>query len=409
MYRQIERCRICGNEQLQPLLDLGEQALTGVFPRRRDQVVASGPLRLVKCHGQGACGLVQLEHSFSFAEMYGDNYGYRSGLNASMTSHLRGKVERILSRVDVPPGAIVLDIGSNDGTTLAAYPPGKFRRIGIDPTAAKFRRYYPPDVEVVCDLFTGENFARVAGDGKAAVITSFAMFYDLESPLTFMRDVHRALADDGVWVFEQSYLPSMLERNSYDTVCHEHIEYYSMSVVRWMAAEVGFKIIDVELNDVNGGSFSVMAAKTGSPYPESPLAERMIQEEQAIGLDGLEIYGGFVDRVKTSRELLRTFVNDARASGQTIGALGASTKGNVLLQYCGLTPDDLLAIGEVNEEKFGGFTPGTLIPICSEAELIAREPDYLLILPWHFRETFLEKHLRGKSRLVFPLPFLEII
>jgi NDP-4-keto-2,6-dideoxyhexose 3-C-methyltransferase len=413
MDRAIDVCRACGNQQLVQVLDLGELAYTGIFPRARDQVVPASPLRLVKCHGQKgddlACGLLQLEHACDPGAMYGANYGYRSGLNASMVRHLQGKVRRILSTVDVPAGGIVLDIGSNDGTTLSAYPSGKFRTIGIDPTAAKFRQYYPADVKVVPDFFTEANFRKVFGDEKAAVITSFSMFYDLEHPLEFMREVHSVLADRGVWVFEQSYLPLMLERNSYDTVCHEHAEYYSISQINWMAQRTGFKIVDIEFNDVNGGSSSLTAAKADSPLPESPLLKGVLERERALGLDGLEVYAAFADRVARSRQQLREFLQRAKAEGKTVGALGASTKGNVLLQYCGVTPEDIVAVGEVNPDKFGSFTPGTLIPIIPEAELIARQPDYLVVLPWHFRDTFLKKQLTGKSRLVFPLPALEVV
>jgi NDP-4-keto-2,6-dideoxyhexose 3-C-methyltransferase len=411
VYRRIDRCRVCGNPQLEPLIDLGEQALTGVFPRRLDQRVPSGPLALVKCHGAGGCGLVQLLDSYAAEEMYGDNYGYRSGLNASMVTHLRGKIARILSRVAPPPGALVLDIGSNDGTTLAAYPDGRYHRLGIDPTAAKFRQYYPPDVQLVCDLFSERVFRAAVGDRQAAIVTSFAMFYDLEDPLAFMRELHRVLADDGIWVFEQSYLPLMLERNAYDTICHEHIEYYAMAQIAWMAERAGFKVIDIDRNDINGGSFSVAVAKSTSAHAETPELARILAEERAAGYDGLEVYAGFARRVADSRAALRGFLADARAAGKTVGALGASTKGNVILQYCGLTAADVIAVGEVNEEKFGGFTPGTHIPICPEAELIAREPDYLLVLPWHFRDTFLRKRdrLRGATRLVFPLPALEVV
>jgi hypothetical protein len=237
------------------------------------------------------------------------------------------------------------------------------------------------------------------------------MFYDLEEPQAFMRDIHRVLADDGVWIFEQSYLPLMLERNAYDTVCHEHLEYYSLAVIQWLTQRTGFKIIDVEINDINGGSFAVMVAKCGSAHPESREVATLLERERAAGIGGLDIYAEFAHRVSESRDALRRFIADARAAGKTIAALGASTKGNVILQYCGLGPNDIVAIGEVNEEKFGGFTPGTLIPICPEAELIATEPDYLLVMPWHFRETFLRKRsmLKGKSRLVFPLPKLEIV
>lgn len=409
IYRQIERCRICGNARLERLLDLGEQALTGVFPKRRDEHVGAGPLRLVKCHGDGACGLVQLEHSYSSEQMYGDNYGYRSGLNASMVRHLHGKVARILSRVTLRDGAIVLDIGSNDGTTLAAYAGKNVQRIGIDPTAAKFRHYYQPDIQVVCELFSEQAFRSVAGDCRASVVTSFAMFYDLEDPLAFMREIHRCLADDGVWVFEQSYLPLMIERNAYDTVCHEHIEYYSLAHVAWMAKEAGFKIVEVELNDINGGSFSVMVAKTGSSHAEAPEVQQLLERERAAGYHELPVYEAFARRVAAHRDQLRAFVAEAKAAGKTVAALGASTKGNVILQYCGFGADDIVAIGEVNEEKFGAFTPGTLIPIRREAEVVAEEHDYLIVLPWHFRETFAKKQLPGKSRLVFPLPELEVV
>ena len=290
MARQIDACRACGNHDLVPVLELGEQAYTGVFPRTRDQSVPSSPLTLVKCHGKQACGLLQLLHSCDPVAMYGDSYGYRSGLNASMVRHLRGKVQRILSTVDVPERGIVLDIGSNDGTTLAAYPSGKFRTIGIDPTAPKFRQFYPPDVQIVPDFFSAKNYRAVFGDEQASVITSFSMFYDLEAPLEFMQDIHQVLSNQGVWIFEQSYLPLMLERNSYDTVCHEHAEYYSLTQIHWMAQRTGFKIIDIEFNDINGGSSSVMAAKADSSYPESPLLAGVLERERALGLDGLEVY-----------------------------------------------------------------------------------------------------------------------
>jgi NDP-4-keto-2,6-dideoxyhexose 3-C-methyltransferase len=409
MSQPIDACRACENRDLVLVLDLGEQAYTGIFPRTREESVPTSPLRLVKCHGEQACGLVQLQQSCDPVAMYGEGYGYRSGLNASMVRHLRSKVQRILATVDVPERGIVLDIGSNDGTTLAAYPSGKFRTIGIDPTAPKFREFYPADVRIVPDFFSANSYRAVFGEEQASVITSFSMLYDLERPLDFMRDVHSVLSRQGVWVFEQSYLPLMLERNAYDTVCHEHVEYYSLSQIHWMAERTGFKLIDIELNDINGGSSSVMAARADSSYPESPRLAELLERERALGLDGPEVYAAFARRVAQSREQVRTFIEQARGGGKTVAALGASTKGNVLLQYCGLTSRDLLAIGEVNSDKFGSFTPGSLIPILPESDVLAQEPDYLLVLPWHFRETFLQKKLRGKSRVVFPLPELEVI
>jgi NDP-4-keto-2,6-dideoxyhexose 3-C-methyltransferase len=409
-YSTLERCRICGNAQLAKVLDLGRQELTGVFPRTMHEAVTSGPLQLVKCTGDGTCGLLQLGHSFDLNEMYGDNYGYRSGLNPSMVAHLQAKVARVRQLVDLGEGDLVLDIGSNDGTTLAAYPCNlQLDLLGIDPTAEKFRDYYPAHVGLAAEFFSAELFSRICPGRKARVVTSFSMFYDLEEPQRFMQDVHEVLANNGIWMFEQSYMPSMLEMSSYDTVCHEHLEYYALRQVKWMADRTGFRIVDLEFNDVNGGSFSVAMAKSNGHVPESPEVARVLAREDAAGLDTLDPYRKFAVRVEKSRRELREFINNARAGGRVVGALGASTKGNVLLQYCGLGPDDIVAIGEVNQDKIGRSTPGTRIPIVDESELLARKPDYLMVLPWHFRQFFLGNPRFDAFTLVFPLPSLEII
>ena len=409
MYSKIENCRICGNSRLTEVLDLGIQALTGVFPAKRDQAITEGPLVLVKCVGEGACGLLQLAHSYDLGEMYGENYGYRSGLNASMVRHLHGKVARILGIINLAGKPIVLDIGSNDGTTLAGYPVNSCRRVGMDPTAAKFREYYPQDATVVADFFSAKRFQDDFPGKRARIVTSFSMFYDLERPVEFMREIGEILEDEGVWVFEQSYMPLMLERNSYDTVCHEHLEYYAFKQIKWMTDRVGFKIVDVELNEINGGSFSVTVAKKKASYPEYAGLEALLRSELDLGLDTLAPFLAFADRVTASRKALRDFVDKALAEGKHIAGLGASTKGNVLLQYCGFDERQLFAIGEVNPYKFGRFAPGTLIPIVSESELLSNEPDYFVVLPWHFRQFFLEKYRLKKAKMVFPLPALEIV
>src|SRR5258708_4070580 len=222
-----------------------------------------------------------------------------------------------------------------------------------------------------------------------------------------MREIGEILEDDGVWVSEQSYMPVMLERNSYDTVCHEHLEYYALKQIKWMTDRVDFKIVDVEFNEINGGSFSVTVAKKRAPYPEYSGLEALLQREIELGLDTLKPFRAFADRVTASRKELRSFVEKALIEGKRIAGLGASTKGNVLLQYCGFGERELFAIGEVNPYKFGRFAPGTLIPIIPESALLANEPDYLLVLPWHFRQFFVEKYRLKKARMVFPLPALE--
>ena len=213
LYTAIQRCRICGRPGLEPILDVGEQALTGVFPRSPAEPVEAGPMELVKCdESAGGCGLVQLRHSYTPEKMYGENYGYRSGLNASMVEHLRRRVRLACELARPGAGDVVLDIGSNDGTTLRAYPDCGLTLVGMDPTGKKFARFYPPHVRLVPDFFSAARFEQVACGKKARVVTSIAMFYDLESPQDFMAEVHRVLADDGVWVFEQSYCPAKIGR-----------------------------------------------------------------------------------------------------------------------------------------------------------------------------------------------------
>lgn len=409
MYKQVSQCRICGNQNLARVLDLGNQVLTGVFPKDRNAKITRGPLWLLKCHGDAdACGLLQLGHSYELSEMYGDNYGYRSGLNASMVAHLHAKVKRIRGLVNLQAGDLVVDIGSNDSTTLQAYP-SDLTLVGIDPTGTKFRSYYPPHVQLIPDFFSSRLLEQRLPGRKAKVVTSFSMFYDLEDPMGFMRQVHDVLADDGLWVFEQSYMPTMLEMNSYDTACHEHLEYYALRQIQWMAERVGLRIVDVEFNDVNGGSFSVAVKKAAPGATPVPQVAQLLQTEKAAGLDTLAPYEAFAQRVAQSRSELLAFVERARAEGKTVAALGASTKGNVLLQYCNFTERDIVAVGEVNAEKFGAYTPGTLLPIVKESELLAKSPDYLLVLPWHFRSFFVDSPSFKGRRLVFPLPRLEVV
>jgi ubiquinone/menaquinone biosynthesis C-methylase UbiE len=357
--------------------------------------------------GDETCGLLQLEHSYDLREMYGANYGYRSALNISMVKHLHGKVRKLLERMDLREGDLVVDIGSNDSTTLQAYPAQGLTLVGIDPTGAKFSKYYPPHIQLIPDFFSAQALKERFPEKKAKIVTSFSMFYDLEDPTAFMREVHEVLAEGGVWVFEQSYMPTMLETNSYDTVCHEHLEYYALKQIKWMADRSGFRILDVELNDINGGSFSVTVSKSRGHTPVP--VQSMIDEERRKGLDTLAPYTAFAERAAGAKKELLEFIEKARAEGRTVAALGASTKGNVILQYCGITQKEILAIGEVNADKFGCLTPGTWIPIIPEQELLDLKPDYLIVLPWHFRRFFEENSKFASLKLLVPLPRLEFL
>lgn len=240
------------------------------------------------------------------------------------------------------------------------------------------------------------------------------MFYDLEAPIEFAKQIESILADDGIWHFEQSYMPSMLRTNSYDTICHEHLEYYSLQVVKTVLEKSGLRLVDVFMNSINGGSFAVTATKADNLSIKSnqPVIDWLLGQENRMGLNTPRPYRDFEERVFRHREDLTRLIRDLNADGKKILGYGASTKGNVVLQFCGITPDDIPAIAEVNPEKFGRVTPGTHIPIISEAEARAMQPDYFLVLPWHFKDGILRRekdYLASGGKFIFPFPEIEIV
>jgi NDP-4-keto-2,6-dideoxyhexose 3-C-methyltransferase len=403
----IAECRVCGNRTLLQVLNLGEQALTGVFPHSRTEVVPTAPLELVKCSPDG-CGLVQLRNTADLRLMYGLQYGYRSGIRPFMINHLRSKVDELTRLVDIGPDDLVLDIGSNDGTLLSAYPADGPTLVGVDPTGDKWREFYPEYVDLIPDFFSRDVFAAHYGSRRAKVVTSIAMFYDLPDPLGFMEDVEGTLTDDGVWMLEMAYLPAMLEATAYDVICHEHLEYYALRQIEWMAERVGLDIVRAEITEVYGGSLCVTLAKRGSGHRRDEAAlNRLRAREAGLGLDSMAPYESFGRRVREHRDHLRDFLDTSRKDGKLTLGYGASTKGNVILQYCGIGEESLPCIGEVSSEKAGRFTPGTLIPIVSERAALAQRPDQLLVLPWVYRDGFIERESEFLSRggkLVFPLP-----
>jgi hypothetical protein len=413
MPEMISKCRICGNTKLESMINLGNQALTGVFPASQDEKVTSGPLELVRCvrNDDSTCGLIQLHHSYNREEMYGENYGYRSSLNITMVNHLKSIMELNLKLGKPSSDDLVIDIGSNDGTLLNLYP-DNLRLVGIDPTAKKFGKFYRSHIKVIPEFFTTGLVKRLF-DKRAKVITSIAMFYDLENPIEFAQQISEIMDDDGIWVSEQSYMPVMLKNNSYDTICHEHLEYYSLRQLKWIFDKCDLKIIDIELNDVNGGSIKIVTAKRHSRHKEcTSLIEDILQNESQMGLDHAKPYEIFRKNVSKHRDDLMSLINNLRSQDKMILGYGASTKGNVILQYCGITSKQVPFIAEVNEDKFGKFTPLTLIPIIPEKQARAMKPDYLLVLPWHFRDNFVkreENYLKGGGKLIFPLPKIEIV
>ena len=409
MYTEISKCRGCESGNLETILSLGDQVLTGVFPKSTSENITKGPLDLVWCED---CGLLQMKHSYSLEEMYGENYGYRSGLNGSMVRHLQNKIRMLESLAKPTEDDLVIDIGSNDATSLKAYK-GKHQKVGIDPTGKKFKEYYTQDISLIPDFFSEVVFREAFPYRKAKIMTSIAMFYDLERPIDFIKDIQSVLADDGIWHFEQSYMPSMLKTNAYDTICHEHLEFYSFDVVKTMLERCDLRVVDVQMNAINGGSFAVTACKKDAKYESNkPVIDWLLRQEDRMGLKTVKPYLDFAERMFRHRTSLIDLINSLVADGKKVIGYGASTKGNVLLQFCGFTSNEISCIAEVNEEKFGSFTPGTNIPIVSEEKARAMKPDYFLVLPWHFKHGILEREqdfLASGGKFIFPLPEIEIV
>lgn len=400
----ISDCRACGSTNLEGILDLGVQPLSGVFPKKGDPDPLSGPLSLIICR---KCALVQLAHNYPLSLMYGENYGYRSGLNESMASHLQLKAQKLSNLIGIKPGEIVLDIGSNDGTFLNSFN-SNVVRVGFDPTIIKFGEFYDDSIIKKPEFFSAKSY--LASFTKAKLITSISMFYDLQKPLDFVQDIKKCLAKDGFWHFEQSYLYSMLQSTSYDTICHEHLEYYSMESVINLLDLAGLKIIDVELNNVNGGSFSLTATHHENPVNPSPLVSWMKNYESY--LETISPLSAFDNKVKNHKKQLTNLLGSLSHEGFSIWGLGASTKGNVLLNYCEIDSSLVTKIADVNPYKSGRSTPGSRIDIVPEDQFLSERPDYALVLPWHFRSHLTEKYanyLGSGGKLIYPFPSIEIV
>jgi hypothetical protein len=412
-----QTCRVCGSASLTPVIDLAEQYLQGSFVKEGKEMPPTRkiPCELVRCNpaeDENACGLLQMRHSVPPEILY-SAYWYRSGTNNTMRTHLKG-IAVDLTRLSGKHDAMVLDIGCNDGTLLGNYPE-TYIKYGIDPSDVA-RDAAGTNLQVVQDVFPSQKLTGLLGGRKLDIVTSIAMFYDLEEPITFCRDIKSILANDGIWAFEMSYMPRMLELNSYDTICHEHLEYYSFAVVEKVLKRADLEVFDLSFNDINGGSIRCFATHADNTRHCDPERQRFMNEvrkkEFDLELDTDAPYLAFQQRIDKEKEELRVLLADLKQQGKRIHIYGASTKGNTILQFCGIDHTIIECASERNPDKFGATTLGTNIPIVSEAESRAMMPDYYLVLPWHFKSEFIEREreMLGKGvGFIFPLPAIEIV
>jgi NDP-4-keto-2,6-dideoxyhexose 3-C-methyltransferase len=409
------RCRICGHPDLRPVIDLGSQCLASVFVNGEapPHLQKKYPLTVLRCAGE--CGLVQLGHTVDPSELYcHGSYGYRSGTNELMRANLREIVARIEETVALRPGDTVLDIGCNDGTLLDSYQTPGLDRIGFDPALNIVQSAREKGLEVVSVFFSLSAFREARPRRQARAVTSIAMFYDLEDPCRFVGDVAKLLADDGVWVIELSYLPFMLENTAFDTICHEHLEYYALRQIEWMISREDLQVHKLEFNEINGGSFRLfIRKKAAGPPPADELAsiEKTRRDEVRLGLETDRPYETFCAASEGLRRQLRALLVDLRARGKVVHVYGASTKGNTILQFCGIDHALIAKAADRNPEKWGRRTLGTDIPIVSEEESRAERPDYYLVLPWHFLGGFFKREeafLDRGGKFIIPIPRLRV-
>ena len=405
---KISKCRSCGSSSLIKCLNLGNQYLTGIFPKNQNEKVSKGNLSLVFCKN---CSLLQSEQNFDRYEMYGSNYGYMSSLNSSMIDHLKNKSQKIKTISKLSKSDLIIDIGSNDGTFLS-YFVDHCLTLGIDPTISKFKKMYNKKINIIDDFFSGKILKKKSIK-KAKVITSISMFYDLEDPVTFANEVNEALDKDGIWHFEQSYMPSMIKNTSYDTICHEHLEYYSLKSIMYILKKSNFKIVDIELNDINGGSFALTVAKKKSKkFEESFLVDWLLNKEDSYKFNKIETLFDFKNKVFKHKKLLSELILNLIDMKKKVLGYGASTKGNVILQFCEIDNKLVNYIVDVNPFKKNRITPGTNIKIINENDFLRKKVDYLLVLPWHFKNHILKKEkkfINNNGKFIFPLPDIEII
>ena len=413
--RKRNTCRVCGSSSLKKVIDLGPQYLQGSFikPGKEMPSLRKIDCTLVRCNpeeDENACGLLQMEHSVPPEILYAA-YWYRSGTNDTMRNHLKNIVESVVDTVGSAKHPSVLDIGCNDGTLLGYYPKN-FIKYGCDPSDVAQE---VKEATVVQDIFPSEELFSMLEGKKLDVITSIAMFYDLEDPVEFVRGIKRFLSSGGVWVFEMSYMPRMLELDSYDTICHEHLEFYSLAVLEKILSMGGMKIFKISFNEINGGSIRCYATHKENSKHDSKENDALLNEirhkEFDLELDTDKPYHAFQKRIEKLKDELHDLLVKFKKKKKVVHIYGASTKGNTILQWCDIDNTLVEYAAERNPDKYGARTLGTDIPIISEKESRAMNPDYYLVLPWHFKDEFLVREkeaLEKGTGFIFPVPVIEV-
>lgn len=418
-YRTIVSCRVCGSRHLMSIMSLGDLYVSDFLDSPDNSKGIKAPLELVLCNARdGGCGLLQLKHTVSNEAMY-RNYWYRSGINKTMTDELNGIAEKAEVIANLKTQDYVIDIGANDGTLLRGYKVPGLNTVGFEPALNLASYNKQETTKIIADFFGQSSWQKEYGAAKAKVITAIGMFYDLDDPNSFVSDITECLDDDGLLIIQMMYLPSFLERNAFDGICHEHLEYYSLYSLESLLKRHDLEVFDIEMREhINEGSvrFYIRKKSRGSTLAVLDGATERVAtlraQESSLGLDDKQVYEELVKRILDARQKTVSFIKQEVANGKKVHGYAASTKGNTTLQFYGLTPDLVEAIADRNSDKWGKYTAGTLIPVISEEASRAQRPNYYFILAWHFLPEFIsreDKFLRSGGKFIVPMPEFRII
>ena len=396
----ISNCRSCFSSELKSIVNLGVQYLSDF--RSDKSKPDSYPLNLLLC---ARCNLVQLDTTVSRDLMYHDGYGYKSGINELIVNNLKMLVTYGMKVKNDPKSW--LDIACNDGTLLSLLPSHVFR-VGVDPVK-KFKALS----ETHADLIVDDYFPSEATGNLSSfdVITSISMFYDIDDPNQFVKDIREKLSADGVWIIQQNYLLAMLQNNSFDNICHEHIEYYSLKAMKYLMDNNNLEIFDVFLDDINGGSLITAIAHKGKRHV-APSVEIQLQRELDFGLESMKPYEDFEARVNRIKVELTDLLMSIKLTGKRVQIYGASTRGATIWQYLNIGENLVESAVERQHEKIGKIFSAVGIPIISEDQMRINPPDYLLVGPWFLKESFVKREvdfLENGGKFLFPLPDVEIV
>ena len=406
---KIKYCRNCKNNKFFSLLNLGKMSFTGKFPKSFFNNVPSTYIKLIMCK---KCKLVQLDRNFNQKYLYGKDYGYRTGINNTMTEHVKKTVKQSSNIVKLKANDYVLDIASNDATLLNFYKKN-IVTVGVDPLVNKYKTFYSKINHKISNFFQSSDIKKLNLKKKFKVISALSVFYDLSDPNKFVRDVKEILDKEGVFILEHADLLCIVENNLFDTICHEHLEYYSSKVIIDMMYCNGLKVFDHNFNDINGGSSRYFICHKEAKYKvKRRKIKTLLSKEKKIGLHSKKIFKIFFKRILNEKRKLKKLIKKIKNKKLNIHGYGASTKGNVLLQFYNISNKDVNYIADRNPLKYNLFTPGTKIKIISENQSRNLQPHYYLVLPWHFKKEILmrEKKIRQKgTKFIFPLPKVKVV